>query len=78
MKRKATDGKSALRETKVAGPHNVSEVILTTKEAADFLRIHEKTMCRLAREGKVPGNRIGGKWRFIKDDLVQWIKNGLS
>ena len=52
--------------------------VLTTKEAADFLKVHEKTLCRLARQGKVPGNKIGGEWRFMKNDLVRWIQNGNS
>lgn len=50
--------------------------ILTTKEAADFLKLHEKTLSRLARQGKLPGNKIGGEWRFLKEDLVSWIHEG--
>ncbi len=50
--------------------------ILTTKEAADFLKLHEKTLSRLARQGKLPGNKIGGEWRFLKEDLVGWIHAG--
>ena len=50
--------------------------ILTTKEAADFLKLHEKTLSRLARQGKLPGNKIGGEWRFLKEDLVGWIHSG--
>lgn len=52
--------------------------ILTTKEAADFLKLHEKTLSRLARQGKLPGNKIGGEWRFLKEDLVGWIHEGRS
>jgi len=47
--------------------------ILTAKEAADYLKIHVKTTCRLARQGKIPGSKIGGKWRFLKSDLTAWV-----
>lgn len=50
--------------------------VLTTREAATFLKVHEKTLCRLARRGKIPGNKVGGEWRFMKNDLVRWIQNG--
>jgi excisionase family DNA binding protein len=50
--------------------------VLTTREAASFLKVHEKTLCRLARQGKIPGNKIGGEWRFMKNDLVRWIQSG--
>jgi excisionase family DNA binding protein len=50
--------------------------VLTTREAAIFLRVHEKTLCRLARQGKIPGNKVGGEWRFMRNDLVRWIQNG--
>jgi excisionase family DNA binding protein len=50
--------------------------VFTTREAAEFLKIHEKTVGRLARDGRIPGNKIGGEWRFIKSDLVRWIRTG--
>ena len=52
------------------------EEVLTTHEASEFLKIHEKTVCRLARDGRIPGNKIGGEWRFMKSDLVRWIRTG--
>ena len=52
----------------------MSDEILTVKEVADYLKLAEKTAYRLAAEGKLPGFKVGGSWRFKKDDLQQWIE----
>jgi excisionase family DNA binding protein len=38
--------------------------IATVKEVAEFLRLKNGTVCRLASEGKLPGLKIGKSWRF--------------
>jgi len=52
----------------------MSDEILTVKEVADYLKLAEKTAYRLAAEGKLPGFKVGGSWRFKKEDLQQWIE----
>jgi excisionase family DNA binding protein len=39
--------------------------ILTTKEVAEYLKLHEITVCKYAAEGKIPAIRIGRVWRFV-------------
>ncbi len=48
----------------------MSNDILTLKEVAEYLKLAEKTAYRLAAEGKLPGFKVGGSWRFRKDDIV--------
>lgn len=43
--------------------------ILTLKEVATYLKLAEKTAYRLASEGKLPGFKVGGSWRFKREDL---------
>jgi excisionase family DNA binding protein len=50
------------------------EELFSTKEAALYLRIHVKTLQRLAREGRVPTARIGKYWRFRLSDLDRWVR----
>ena len=48
--------------------------ILTTKELAAYLKLTEVTIYKYANEGKIPGFKIGSRWRFDKekiDDLLQ-------
>ena len=51
--------------------------ILTTKEVAEYLKIHPLTVHRYAREGKIPAFKIGTDWRFHKKYLEKWIKENL-
>ena len=46
--------------------------ILTAEEVANYFRIHPYTVKRLAREGKLPGFKIGGQWRFEQNVLEKW------
>ena len=47
--------------------------VLTAKEAAKFLRTRPETLKRLARQGRVPGVKLGHEWRFWRDDLVDFM-----
>lgn len=47
--------------------------ILTVEQVAEFLHLHAMTVYRLAKEGKVPGFKVGGRWRFNKTVLEQWM-----
>jgi excisionase family DNA binding protein len=44
--------------------------VLTAEQAARFLRVSTKTLLRLAREGDLPGRKIGREWRFAKSELL--------
>jgi excisionase family DNA binding protein len=52
----------------------MSDEIVTLKEVAQYLKLTEKTAYRLAAEGKLPGFKVGGSWRFKQDDVLQWIE----
>ena len=48
------------------------------KQAADFLKVHPETMRQLAKDGTVAGAKIGRRWVFIKEHLVNHITQGYS
>jgi excisionase family DNA binding protein len=50
--------------------------IMTTKEIAKYLKLHEITICKYAAEGKIPAIRIGRVWRFDKEAIDNWISGG--
>jgi excisionase family DNA binding protein len=52
----------------------MSDEILTLKELAKYLKLTEKTAYRLAAEGKLPGFKVGGSWRFKLVDIEAWIQ----
>ncbi|WP_068639569.1 methylation-associated defense system helix-turn-helix domain-containing protein MAD1 [Thauera butanivorans] len=55
-------------------PTNTSESgILTIKEVAEYLKVTERTIYRLAAARKIPGFKVGGMWRFRTADIDGWI-----
>jgi len=47
--------------------------ILTADEAAELLKVHKRTVYRLAEEGVIPGTRIGHRWRFSKQNIIALV-----
>ena len=52
----------------------MTDEILTLKEVAGYLKLAEKTAYRLASEGRLPGFKVGGSWRFKREDVQKWIE----
>ena len=48
--------------------------IMTIKEVSNYLKLAEKTAYRLAAQGKIPGFKIGGSWRFRRSEIDAWIE----
>lgn len=53
----------------------MTDEILTLREVAEYLKLTEKTAYRLAAEGKLPGFKVGGSWRFKRQDVAAWIED---
>jgi excisionase family DNA binding protein len=53
------------------------EPLLSAREAAQLLGIHEKTIQALARSGEVPCLRFGKYWRFRASVLDTWVRERL-
>jgi excisionase family DNA binding protein len=51
--------------------------VMTSVEAADYLKMHVKTVCRLAKEGKIPARKVGSEWRFLRSVLDNWLAEAL-
>jgi len=49
--------------------------IMTVREVAEYLKVAESTVYRLARQGRVPSRKVGGAWRFSRRALDLWIDN---
>ena len=50
------------------------EPLLDSDEAAALLKIHPKTLQRMARRGEIPGIQIGKLWRFRRSELNAWME----
>ncbi|MEW6008893.1 MAG: helix-turn-helix domain-containing protein [Candidatus Omnitrophota bacterium] len=47
--------------------------ILTTKEVAQYLKLHPFTVKKYARERRIPAFKLGADWRFSKRHIDEWI-----
>ena len=43
--------------------------IMDITQAASYLNIKKGTLYRLAKNGQIPGTKIGGQWRFKRERL---------
>ncbi|MFC2000031.1 helix-turn-helix domain-containing protein [Chloroflexota bacterium] len=58
---------------KDSGP-KVERIFFFFTEAQEFLGISHQTLYKLMKEG-LPSHKIGKKRVFLKEDLIQWIKD---
>src|SRR5260370_5479223 len=52
----------------------VFEPLLDSDEAAQLLRIHPKTLQRMARNRQIHGIQVGKLWRFRAFGFEGWVK----
>ncbi|MCX5903601.1 MAG: helix-turn-helix domain-containing protein [Proteobacteria bacterium] len=48
---------------------NSESPILTADEVAEYLKLSKITVYKLAKDGSLPGFRVGGSWRFSKSNI---------
>jgi excisionase family DNA binding protein len=48
--------------------------VLTSTEAARFLRIKKARLEQLADQGRVPARKIDDEWRFLRVALEEWLR----
>jgi excisionase family DNA binding protein len=52
------------------------EEIMTPKEVANYLRMGVLTVYKHAKQGTIPGFRIGTSWRFDKNKIDAALLGG--
>ena len=53
----------------------MSKKLVTTKELAEILQVHENTLYNWAREQDMPRLKLGhNRVRYDLDDVMNWIK----
>jgi excisionase family DNA binding protein len=62
----------------ISGTDEVPRQVMTSVEAAVYLKMHVKTVCRLAKEGKIPAKKVGSEWRFLRSVLDRWLAEELA
>jgi len=51
--------------------------VLTLAEGAKYLKVCERTLWQLAKDGKVPHTRVGRQYRFLRAALRGHLAGGM-
>lgn len=51
------------------------EKVLTTEQACHFLNISRQTLYKLVKSKKVHGKRVGENYRFLRSELLSYLKS---
>ena len=47
--------------------------MMTVREVAGYLRVHEMTIYRMARHGEIPAYKVGNHWRLNRHRIEEWL-----
>lgn len=47
--------------------------VMSMEQLAEYLKVSRHTLYKLAREGKMPGQKIGKRWRFLRAAIDDWL-----
>jgi len=62
---------------KQTGDGMIKNPIMTTRELANYIKLNEKTIIRMAQNGKIPGVKVGSQWRFHLAAIDRYLQNDL-
>jgi len=47
--------------------------VLTIDELAEYAKVSKFTLYKLAQGGRIPGQKVGRHWRFLKTRIDTWL-----
>ncbi|MFA5098233.1 MAG: ATP-binding protein [Candidatus Margulisiibacteriota bacterium] len=50
-----------------------TESVISTEEACKLLGITRQTLYKLSESGKIPGRKVGSKYKFVKDSILDYL-----
>ena len=54
------------------------EPLIDSAGAAGLLKVHRKTVERMALRGEIPGYKVGKFWRFRASELDEWLRSRVN
>jgi len=52
---------------------NGVDVLLTVRQLQDLLQVDRMTIYRMLGDGRLPGFKVGGQWRFSRQAIEGWL-----
>jgi excisionase family DNA binding protein len=54
------------------------DLVLTTDEAMQYLKISKPTLLKHVRHGKIKAIKVGRSWRFLQSELYSFLQGNVS
>ena len=51
---------------------------MTAEEVARYLKLNKITVYKYAQQGRIPGIKIGNRWRFDREKIEELIRKAES
>lgn len=51
----------------------MSDELMTTRELQELLQVDRTTIYNMLSEGRLPGFKVGGHWRFSRQEIEAWL-----
>jgi excisionase family DNA binding protein len=67
-------GQSSLKKG-TAMAKSPPDTVMTIEELSKYLKISKSTLYKLAQQSKLPGQKIGKRWRFHKQAIDRLLQN---
>ena len=52
----------------------MQDEVMTLEEVGQFLKVGDQTVYNLTRDGSVPARKIGREWRYLKSEVLEFMK----
>lgn len=52
--------------------------VLTTQDLADYMKLNEKTILKMAQKGELPGVKVGSQWRFHLEAIDRYLQRDIT
>ena len=59
-------------------PFKEKDLVLTTEEATEFLKISKPTFIKYIRLGRIKAIKAGKGWRVLHSELIRFLKGGMG
>ena len=75
----AIPGHDGVAESSTVNPGDMAEStteddeILTVRQVSKLLKLHQRTIYKLVRNGTISGRRVGKKWRFLRSGIMNFL-----
>jgi excisionase family DNA binding protein len=57
----------------MAANRTEGDEILTVGQVSKLLKLHQRTIYKLVRNGMIPGRRVGKSWRFLRSEIMNFL-----